>query len=92
LYCYFSDEELEIIHSKLQYMMPTGELNCEQFQAVFPYVFIFWDEFDDLLPGSVFQTIDEENTGIITKDQFMHAISVIYRGTLHEKWRYTKWL
>jgi len=78
----FSKKELQIMYRGFKQECPTGIVNEDTFKSIYAQ---FFPQDSSAYAHYVFKTFDTEGKGTISFEDFVMGLSVLSRGTLHEK-------
>ncbi|XP_064630263.1 Kv channel-interacting protein 1-like isoform X3 [Lineus longissimus] len=86
----FSKKELQIMYRGFKQECPTGIVDEETFKEIYSQFFPQGGKFTGNSDAStyahyVFNTFDKDNNGTINFEEFVMGLSVLSRGSLHEK-------
>lgn len=79
----FSRKELQIMYRGFKQECPTGIVNEETFKDIYAQFFPQGDS--AAYAHYVFNTFDQDHNGSISFEEFVMGLSVLARGSLHEK-------
>ncbi|XP_064630271.1 Kv channel-interacting protein 1-like isoform X8 [Lineus longissimus] len=79
----FSKKELQIMYRGFKQECPTGIVDEETFKEIYSQFFPQGDA--STYAHYVFNTFDKDNNGTINFEEFVMGLSVLSRGSLHEK-------
>ena len=79
----FSKEEVKFLYRAFKTECPNGIIDEETFKEVYEKIFPMGDA--SKYAQIVFRAVDKERTGGITFGDFMEFLSIISKGTHHEK-------
>eukprot|EP00918_Siedleckia_nematoides_P099594 GHVU01217793.1.p1 GENE.GHVU01217793.1~~GHVU01217793.1.p1 ORF type:complete len:204 (+),score=33.22 GHVU01217793.1:124-735(+) len=85
----FSRKELQIMYRGFKQECPSGIVNEETFKEIYAQFFPQGDS--SAYAHYVFNTFDQDHNGTISFEEFVMGLSVLARGTFHEKlqWAFT---
>ncbi|XP_046386252.1 Kv channel-interacting protein 4-like [Ischnura elegans] len=83
----FSESELKRIYRGFKAECPTGVVREETFKGIYSQFFPQGANTSQYA-HYVFKTLDQDNSGLLSFEDFVHALSVLSRGSVEEKLRW----
>jgi Ca2+-binding EF-hand superfamily protein len=78
----FSRKELQVMYRGFKQECPTGIVNEETFKDIYAQ---FFPQDSSAYAHYVFNTFDQDRNGSISFEEFVMGLSILARGSLHEK-------
>ncbi|CAH1784550.1 unnamed protein product [Owenia fusiformis] len=79
----FTKKELQIMYRGFKQECPTGMVSEDKFKDIFAQFFSLGDS--SSYAHYVFNTFDQEHKGSITFEEFVVGLSILSRGSIHDK-------
>ncbi|XP_063784380.1 Kv channel-interacting protein 1 isoform X1 [Pseudophryne corroboree] len=83
----FSKRELQVLYRGFKNECPTGVVNEDTFKQIYSQFFPHGDA--SMYAHYLFNAFDAAQSGSVKFEDFVAALSVLLRGTIHEKLRWT---
>ncbi|XP_007889627.1 Kv channel-interacting protein 1 isoform X2 [Callorhinchus milii] len=83
----FTKQELQVLYRGFKNECPSGVVNEETFKKIYSQFFPHGDA--SMYAHYLFNTFDSANNGSVKFEDFVMALSVLLRGSLQEKLRWT---
>ncbi|XP_027697632.1 Kv channel-interacting protein 1 isoform X2 [Vombatus ursinus] len=83
----FSKRELQVLYRGFKNECPSGVVNEETFKQIYSQFFPHGDA--SMYAHYLFNAFDTTQTGSVKFEDFVTALSILLRGTVHEKLRWT---
>nr|XP_034961115.1 Kv channel-interacting protein 1 isoform X4 [Zootoca vivipara] len=83
----FTKKELQVLYRGFKNECPSGAVNEETFKQIYAQFFPHGDA--SMYAHYLFNAFDTAQTGSVKFEDFVTALSILLRGTVHEKLRWT---
>ncbi|XP_043843833.1 Kv channel-interacting protein 1 isoform X1 [Dromiciops gliroides] len=83
----FTKRELQVLYRGFKNECPSGVVNEETFKQIYSQFFPHGDA--SMYAHYLFNAFDTSQTGSVKFEDFVTALSILLRGTVHEKLRWT---